>query len=74
MQPANDNSLEKDVLYGAAAIASFLGVPRRVVYHQVAKGTLPSFRLGDVVCGRRSTILIWIVQQEAKGRAMKEAA
>jgi hypothetical protein len=69
---ANDNSLEKDVLYGAAAIAGFMGVPRRVVYHLASKSALPVFRMGEIVCARRSTLLAWVEGQEAASR--KEAA
>ncbi|RWB89249.1 MAG: DNA-binding protein [Mesorhizobium sp.] len=63
----NDNQpLAADILRGAAAIADFLGFERRAVYHAVSKGSLPTFRIGEVVCARRSTLTNWIEAQEAR--------
>ena len=63
----NDNSpLSADILRGAAAIAAHLGFDRRVVYHLVARGSIPTFRLGETVCARKSTINAWIAAQEAR--------
>jgi excisionase family DNA binding protein len=45
-----------DLLYGAAKIADYLGVKRSVVYHLVETGRLPSFKVGAVVCARRSKL------------------
>jgi excisionase family DNA binding protein len=45
-----------DLLYGANAIADFLGVRRSVVYHLIETKRLPSFKVGKVVCARRSTV------------------
>lgn len=59
----NDN-LATDILRGAAAIADFLGFERRAVYHAVAKGSLPTFRIGETVCARKSTLMAWIAGQE----------
>lgn len=63
MTPDNDN-LANDILRGADAIAAFLGFPRRAIYHLVSKGALPSFRLGETVCARKSTLTAWISEQE----------
>lgn len=65
MQAANDN-LSADLLRGADAIAEFLGFPRRAVYHAVSQGHLPSFRVGETVCARKSTLTNWISEQERK--------
>jgi excisionase family DNA binding protein len=46
-----------DLLYGAAKIAEYLGVKRAVVYHLVETGRLPSFKVGSVVCARRSKLI-----------------
>ena len=68
MQTAsNDNHLAEDILRGAGAIAAFLGFPRRTVYHAAAKGHLPTFRIGDLVCARKSTLTAWVAEQEKKG-------
>lgn len=64
----NDN-LAADLLRGADAIASFLGFPRRAVYHAVSRGHLPSFKVGETICARRSTLTAWIVDQERKAAA-----
>ncbi len=56
-----------DILHGADGIAAFLyGDPklRRKVYNLVQKKRLPHFRLGAVICARKSVLLDWIKQQE----------
>ncbi|QAY95110.1 hypothetical protein CWB41_04680 [Methylovirgula ligni] len=69
MQPANDDvPLAEDILRGAAAIAEHMGFERRVIYHLASKGALPVFRMGDIVCARKSTLLAWVKQQEAAGK------
>lgn len=64
--------LAADILWGAAEIARFvLGDPSRVkdVYHYLNKVApdrrIPSFRIGSLICARRSTIMRWIEAQEA---------
>jgi excisionase family DNA binding protein len=47
---------QSDLLYGANAIADFLGVKRSIVYHLIETKRLPSFKVGKVVCARRSTV------------------
>lgn len=68
MTPDNDN-LATDLLRGAEAIARFLGFPRRAVYHAVAKGHLPHFKIGETICARRSTLTAWIAEQEGRKAA-----
>jgi excisionase family DNA binding protein len=51
-----DTASTPDLLYGANAIADFLGVKRSVVYHLIETRRLPSFKVGKVVCARRSTV------------------
>lgn len=63
----NDNNpLAADVLRGADAIAIWMGFNRRTIYHLTANGTLPTFRMGDIVCARKSTLTAWIAGQEAR--------
>jgi predicted kinase len=67
--PLND-TLADDLLRGAEAIADFLyGDPtqRRKVYHLAETSRLPIFRLGSVLCARRTVLLHWINQQEQRG-------
>jgi hypothetical protein len=55
----NDNTIAGDVLWGAAAIANFLGLPRRAVYHAASRGALPVFRMGETLAARKSELLAW---------------
>lgn len=54
-----------DLLYGVPAIAGHLNVRPRQAHHQIEKGGLPIFRIGGVICARRTTIANWIADQEA---------
>jgi excisionase family DNA binding protein len=58
MHADNDN-LAADTLWGAAAIAAYLGLPRRAIYHAAAKGHLPHFRMGDTLGARKSELAAW---------------
>lgn len=66
------HNLPDDMLEGAQAIADFLfgsadkARNRRRVYHIVETGRLPVFRLGSVLCARKSVLLEFIAEQEAK--------
>ncbi len=56
-----------DILIGAAAIALFLfgaAGKRRKVFHLVATSRLPIFRLGAMLCARKSVLQTWIAEQE----------
>ena len=67
---SEQDSLADDLLVGAAAIAKFIyrdGKKRRRIYElAVVDGPskFPSFRLGGIICARRSTLLAWIEGQE----------
>lgn len=63
--------LAKDLLRGAAEIAEFVfgnAAERRRVYHLATEvkeeSRIPVFRLGNLLCARRSTLLRWIAEQE----------
>ena len=58
--------LKDDMLYGAAAIGSYIGLPRRTIYHAVANDHIPHFKIGDSICARKSTLTKWIAEQEAR--------
>ena len=55
---------ELDLLTGAEAIATFMGVKPRRVYHLAETQRLPVFRIGNTLCARRSTLLHWIEDME----------
>jgi len=63
--------LANDLLHGADEIAEFIfgeRSSRRKVYYLAECTRLPIFRLGSVLCARRSVLLKWIAGQE--GRAL----
>jgi len=65
-----NGDLATDLLRGADEIAHFVfGDPgqRRKVYHLAETSRLPVFRLGSLLCARRSILLAWISDQERRG-------
>jgi hypothetical protein len=61
--------LADDILRGADQIAEFLFGSReyrRKVYYLAECTRLPVFRLGSVLCARRSVLLNWIAEQEKR--------
>ena len=61
--------LSDDLLHGAGAIALFLfgdANKRRRVYYLASETNLklPIFRIGNVICARKSTLLEWIEWRE----------
>jgi hypothetical protein len=64
-------TLAEDILHGAKAIGVFGGWTRRQVYHFVSHG-LPVFRMGSILCARKSSILAWIELQERSSNSTKE--
>ena len=64
--------LGPDLLRGADQIADFMfGSPteRRKIYHLADTSNLPVFRLGALLCARRSTLMSWIESQECAAAA-----
>jgi hypothetical protein len=58
-----------DVLRGADAIAKFLfgeKGSRRKVYYLAQCTKIPIFRIGSVLCARRSVLLNWVAGQESR--------
>jgi len=76
----NDTSLPlaDDLLRGADAIAEFIfgkGTnSRRKVYYLAECTRIPVFRLGSVLCARRSVLLNWIAAQENRIGLSQNAA
>ena len=63
------SELADDILRGAEEIARFIfGAQgsRRQVYYLAECSRLPVFRLGSVLCARRSVLLSWISAQESR--------
>ena len=64
------SELADDILEGADAIAEFLfgsSSSRRKVYYLAECSKLPIFRLGSVLCARKSVLLSFIAGQESRG-------
>ena len=65
--PPISGNLADDLLHGADEIAKFLfgsKSGRRRVYYLAETSRLPVFRLGSVLCARRSVLVEWISRQE----------
>jgi len=64
----SDPELSKDLLRGAEEIGEYLYGPnrRRKIYHLVATSNLPVFKLGSMICARKSVLLKWIEDQEGR--------
>jgi hypothetical protein len=57
----------QDMLRGAEEIAQFLYGDqnlRRKVYHLAATSNFPVFKLGSMICARKSKVLKWVEDQE----------
>jgi hypothetical protein len=65
------STLADDLLRGADEIAEFVfgsAKHRRKIYYYAtdAKARMPVFRIGAIICARKSTLLEWIERQEGK--------
>ena len=66
--------LADDILRGADEIAEFIfgeRASRRKVYYLAECTKLPVFRLGSLLCARRSVLLGWIAGQEIRGSSQE---
>lgn len=59
----------KDLLYGSSAIAEYLGISERQARHRCETGDFPSFKMGDTVCARKSSLDEVIDQMEEQARS-----
>jgi hypothetical protein len=69
MSDTTELEFSNDLLRGAAEIAEFLFGDRnlrRKIFHLVATSNLPVFRLGSMICARKSILLKWIKDQEER--------
>ena len=65
--PTTSANLASDILHGAGQISHFLygnAIHRRKVYRLVAARSLPAFRLGTMICARKSVLIAWIREGE----------
>ena len=76
MNNSSEVCVSQDILRGASQIAYFLfgkSGSRRAIYHLIETGSLPHFRVGALICARRSTLLSWIEGQERSGLPIASA-
>jgi hypothetical protein len=65
----HEGEFSQDMLRGAEELAQFLfgdREQRRKVYHLAATSNLPVFKLGSMICARKSVLLRWIEEQEGR--------
>jgi hypothetical protein len=65
----HEDEFAADLLRGAEEIAFYLYGDRnhrRKIYHLVATSRLPVFKLGSMICARRSTLRQWVENQEER--------
>lgn len=60
-----DNS---DLLQGYAAIGEHLRMSPDATKHRVKSERIPVFKMGRIVCARRSTLNAWLAEREATAR------
>ncbi|MCJ2133335.1 DNA-binding protein [Methylobacterium sp. J-026] len=60
----SDASETDDLLYGVPAIAKAFGWGPRQAYHLKQAHGLPTFKIGRIVCAKRSAIRQWISDRE----------
>jgi len=65
----DDDEFSQDLMRGADEIAAFLfgaESARRKVYHLIATTRFPHFKLGSMICARKSVVIRWIETQELR--------
>jgi excisionase family DNA binding protein len=61
VEPMDNAKLQDgDLLYGATAIAAHLGIRKRQALYLIESNRLPHFRIGKIVCARRSLLSQWL--------------
>jgi hypothetical protein len=59
-----EGDIARDLVFGARAIGSTLGLTPRQVYHAAAHAHLPTFKIGGTICARKSTLMAWFSRLE----------
>lgn len=57
-----------DLLQGYAAIGAHLNMTPDATKHRVKSERIPVFRMGRIVCARRSTLDRWVAEREVAAR------
>ena len=53
-----------DLLYGAPAIARWLGLTVKQARYRIEMGMIPTFRIGGTVCARKPSLTAWLNECE----------
>ena len=53
-----------DVLWRVKIIAAYLGLREKAAQHRIDKGEIPTFRIGNTICSRRSLLDAWLDDKE----------
>jgi hypothetical protein len=56
MHPEYEQPLSKDLLFGAAPIAKFLGLTERQARHQIDHGQIPVTRMGRLIVASKRVL------------------
>jgi hypothetical protein len=59
-----EHPLSDDLMIGVKPIAEFTGQSERRIFHMLASGQLPGFKLGNKWAARKSTLQQHIVERE----------
>ena len=57
-----------DILHQYSEIGAFLRISAKQAEHRARAREIPTFKLGRIVCARKSTLLAWMAEQEATSR------
>jgi hypothetical protein len=68
------NDLSPAMLYGAGAIAGYLGMSEHAARHLISQRVIPTFKIGTRIAARRATLDAWLADQEALARQSEEQA
>lgn len=49
-----------DLLYTVPSIAEYLDLQEAQARHQIARGRIPTFRMGKIICSRKSWLRSWL--------------
>jgi excisionase family DNA binding protein len=64
-KPMTDTTTEgPDLLYGARAIADYLGIKQRAAEHLIETKRIPFFKIGRTVAARRSKVMAALEELE----------
>ena len=53
-----------DLLYGVKAIADYLGIDEPAARYRCETGQIPTFKMGIIICAKRSTLARWLDEIE----------